>query len=198
MDYILKNANTVILARNYNPSIVSKEWLKDKKIIEEATVKFTHTPVFSFIQTDNFTFILDPDRLQIAANNSAAENIDNLPKIAERFIAQLPETPYIAVGFNYLFQASKIKNDFKTIFKNDDAKFSKLFTTDYKLGGSIHFKYDDFVSRLQVTPADNEQLIADYNFHSDGAGISKIKEALKKYVTIKNEAESILKELFYV
>ena len=41
MEYVLKNSNIVILAKNYNPSIVSKEWLKEKKVIEENAVKFT-------------------------------------------------------------------------------------------------------------------------------------------------------------
>lgn len=198
MEYVLKNSNIVILAKNYNPSIVSKEWLKEKKVIEENAVKFTHTPVFSLVQTDNFTFILDPDRLQISVNNSAIENIDNLPKVAERFIAHLPETPYTAVGFNFLFHLNNVKNSFKSIFKNDETKFTKLFSAEYKLGGAVYFKHDEFVSRVQITPVDTNQLIADYNFHFDGAGIDKLKLALAKYSTAKDKALAIMKELFYV
>ncbi len=198
MEYVLKNSNIVILAKNYNPSIVSKEWLKEKKIIEEKAVKFTHTPVFSLVQTDNFTFILDPDRLQISVNNSAVENIDNLPKIAEKFIAQLPETPYTAIGFNFLFHLNNVKNNFKTIFKTDEAKFSKLFSAEYNLGGAVNFKHEDFISRVQIIPAEANQMITDYNFHYNGAGIDKIKTALGRFTSAREKATSILKELFYV
>ena len=115
-NFSLSGANVVILAKNHNPSIVSKEWLVQKKIIEEPVVSFVHTPAFSVVEADNFRLVVDPDRLQISVKNFDPKNIENLPKITDNYVNQLPETPYTAIGFNYSYRVATEKRDLKDIF----------------------------------------------------------------------------------
>ena len=106
MEISLRVANIVILANTHNPSIISKEWLKEREVIEEAVVNFTHTPVFSIVETNNFLFIVNPDRLEISIKSTTTENMENLPRIVKKYINRLPETPYTAIGFNYIYHVN--------------------------------------------------------------------------------------------
>ena len=65
MEISLIGANIVVLAENHNPSIISKDWLSQKGIIKDNVISFTHTPAFSVVETENFSFFVDPDRLQL-------------------------------------------------------------------------------------------------------------------------------------
>jgi len=196
MELLLKNTNIVMLAKNHNPSIVSKDWLTQKKIIEEEVNKFTHTPVFSLVETTNFTFIVDPDRLQISVKNITPENVKNLPKITERHINQLPETPYTAIGLNYIFHIISAKQSLKDVFSTDEKKFRELFSHDYQLGGVIRFKFEEFLVRVNLLPLDDDKIVADFNFHINSGEIEKIRDKLRIYSKAKKKAEEILGGLF--
>lgn len=196
MEVLLKNTNIVILASNHNPSIVSKEWLTQRKIIEEEVNKFTHTPIFSLVETTNFTFVVDPDRLQISVKNITPENVESLPRIVERHINQLPETPYTAIGLNYIFHIISAKQSLKDVFSTDEKKFRELFLDNYQLGGVIRFKFDDFLVAINLLPLENDKISADFNFHINSRDIEKIREKLRVYSKAKKKAEEILGGLF--
>ena len=78
--FTLSGTNIVILARNYNPSIVSKEWLYEKNIVRETVTNFVHTPPLSVVETGHISFVLDDNRLQISLKSIITENIETLPK----------------------------------------------------------------------------------------------------------------------
>jgi hypothetical protein len=183
------------LAKSHNPSIVSKEWLLEKGIVEGRVSDFAHTLIFSHVETENFKIFLDPDRLQISVKNLTPENMTNLPKIAEKYIDNLPETPYTAVGLNYLFHCTAVTN-LKTIFSPDDRKFKKLFSENYKLDGILRFKFNDFNVALTLKHLADEEIAAKFNFHFDGKEIEQFKEKFKSYLEMRKKAEEILRGLF--
>lgn len=198
MKFSLEGTNVVILATHHNPSIASKEWLTQRKIIEENVNKFIHTPVVSSVETDSYALFVDTERLQMSIKNISAENIENLPKIAERYISQLPETPYTAIGFNYTYSIMSEAGNLKVIFSPNDKKFKELFSENYQLGGTIRFKFEDFIVRLNFQPPflPDEKLNADFNFHFESKDIQEIKKKLRMYLESKKEAEEILGGLF--
>jgi len=174
-DYSLSGANIVILAKNHNPSIVTKEWLAQKEIIKEDIVNFTHTPLFSLVETTNFNLIVDPNRLQISVKKVIPENIENLPKIIETYITKLPETPYAAIGFNYSYRITMGGRSLKDIFSFDDKILRKIFSNDYRLGVTVHFTVRDFVVQVNLQPP-NEELKANLNFHFGSENSEEIKK----------------------
>lgn len=195
MELSLGGANIVILAKNHNPTIVSKEWLTQKKIIGGDIVNFAHTPAFSVVETDIFGFIVDPERLQISVKKDIPENIENLPKVAKTYISELPETPYTAIGFNYLYEVIT-KQSLKNILSPNDEKFKRLFSEDYQLGGNIRFRFEDFLVRINFKPVNDERIVADFNFHFNSEDIGEIIEKIEMYNTIKRKSEEILEGLF--
>jgi len=196
-DVMLDGINIVILARNYNPSIVSKEWLYNKNIVIEEAVNFVHTPVFSLVETDQISFILSDDRLQISLKRISPENIEGLPKIASKFVSALPETPYSAVGFNYRYHIPQMSFQAEVLFSPNDIKLKELFAEDYKLGGVVLFKFKNFVVRMNATPVRGEdaRIVVDFNFHSDCHNSEEVKERLKLYSDITDRTKDILNNL---
>ena len=196
----LIDTNIVILAKNHNPTIISKEWLKLRGIVEENEnfPKFTHTPILSYVETDNFRFIVDPDRLQISLVKISDENIEKLPNITEKYIGQLPETPYTALGLNYNYNIELQAESLKKIFHPDKDKFTKLFTKNYQLGGIIIFSHSNFMVKIDIKPTFNEaeKIIVNFNFHCDSKKIEEIEKRIKLYFEMRNKTQKILKGLF--
>ncbi|MBI5417776.1 hypothetical protein HZA55_07510 [Candidatus Poribacteria bacterium] len=197
MPIALQGINITILAKNNNPSIVSKEWLKQKNILEEEATKFTHTPLFSYIETTNFILIVDPDRLQLQLKDtSIPSNFETLAQIIKEYLSKLPETPYTAIGFNYEYHLIEIKNNLKEIFKVNDDKFKKILSSDYDLGGIIKSKYNDFTLSININPIKKEEIIVNFNYHYENNNTNMLKEKLDTFLNTKQNAESILGELF--
>jgi len=197
MELLLTGANIVILAKNHNPSIVSKEWLIQKKIIEGGIINFAHTSAFSVVETDTFSFVEDPDRLQISVKNDIPNKIGSLSKMAKSYVNELPGTPYTAIGFNYLYSISTEKDILKHIYFVDDEKFKKLFSENYQLGGIIMFNFNDFLVKTNLQPDDNK-VIADINFHYDLKNVDELLDKIEEHIETEYKSKEILEELFNV
>jgi len=195
MELKLDGVNVVILAKNHNPSIVSREWLRDKKIIEGDITNFAHTPAFSVVETEMISIVEDPERLQISLKKDFSENITKLQEIANRYVEQLPETPYTAIGINYLYSIYSEKDAVKRIYSVNEEKFSKLFPVSYQLGSFIKFKYEDFLVRLSLQPEDNK-IVAEINFHCEVQSAQSIREMTERFPQTKEKTEEILEEFF--
>lgn len=166
-----------------------------KKIITEEIKDFTHTPVFSLIETKNFIFAVDPDRLQISVKNISSQNLEELPNIIKRYTKQLPETPYLAIGFNFIYHLN-LEKGLERLFSPNTNKFKKIFSESYQIGGTIRFKFKNFLVRLNIQPIKgNDKFISDFNFHYDIEELKEIRKILRIYFKVKNKAEDILREL---
>lgn len=196
-EFTLETANIVVLARNYNPSIVSKEWLFDKNIIRGTVSNFVHSPLLSVVDTNKFSFVLDENRLQLSLKNITTGNMKMLPKIAKDFVACLPETPYVAVGFNYRYQLPKEKSQIKLWFNPDYNKLKNIFTENYEVGFIISFRFEGFVTRISAPPTKREDtnLALAINSHLDCRGVDAVTDGLSLYDNNIEKIESILVEM---
>jgi len=195
--FTLSGTNIVILARNYNPSIVSKEWLYEKNIVRETVINFVHTPPLSVVETERISFVLDENRLQISLKSITTESIESLPKIAAGFVSCLPETPFVAVGFNYTYNIPKETSRTKTLFALDDTKLKELFSEDYEVGLIVSFPFKTFIVRMTTPPiiGKTTRITMDFNFHSDSRGADEVKKRLKLHPEAIEKTEEILRGL---
>ena len=193
--FTLGATNVVILARNYNPSIVSKEWLYEKNIVREAVSNFIHTPPLSVVETEQISFVLDENRLQISLKGITIESVEILPEIAAAFVSCLPETPFIAVGFNYTYHIPKENSRLKALFVLDDTELKKLFSENCDVGLIVSFPFKEFIGRMSAPPAKSEanKAVVDFNFHSDAHGVDDVKERLKSHAETMAKTEEILR-----
>lgn len=199
MDKIsLKNINIVILAKNHNPSIVCKDWLMQRKIIEENIINFIHTQPLSFVETTNFNLVVDLERIQISVKEITPKNIETLQKMTENYVSNLPETPYTAIGFNFVYHITANKEIMKDIFVLNEEKFKKLFSENYQIGGKIIFEWNGFKITLSIQPQSQDEFITNINFHTDIKGAEGIKNKLKVFHDVRKKTEEILGGLFNV
>lgn len=191
---ILDSTNIVILAKSHNPTIVSRDWVIKKGVLEEPIINFIHTPPFSMVENNDLRIHVDSDRMQIIVKRVEQDIIDKLPVIIKNYVNSLPETPYTAIGFNFSYREITEKN-LGSIFSPDVEKFRKAFSEDYRVGGIIRFSFDDFIVMMNLRP--DENVIAKFNFHTDiKKGSGEIIEKLKSYHGAMRKAEEVLGVLF--
>lgn len=196
MEISLIGANIVVLAENHNPSIISKDWLSQKGIIKDNVISFTHTPAFSVVETENFSFFVDPDRLQLTLKNDFINKVDFLPEMILSYTSALPETPYIAVGFNFSYNLNKEDNTLQEIYCYDNKKFKSLFTEDYQLGSIIKYKFSNFAVSFTIQPDSDNNIKADFNFHCQLTDSININECIRKYKIAKEYSKTTLERVF--
>lgn len=197
MEFSLIGANIVVLAKSHNPSIVSKEWLTQNKIITEQILGFTHLPVVSVIDTNNFNLMVDQDRLQLSLKKVDQKNLETLPQIISKYINQLPETPYTAIGFNYNYRLENAQKKLKDVFLINDERLTEIFSEDYAFGGIIKFVSGDFVVIFKSTQTGDKEIRGDFNFHFKSSKRGEITKKLSEHSETKKRAEKILGGLFH-
>jgi len=191
------SANIVILASNYNPSIVSKEWLYQRGIFTETVKNFVHTPVFALVESEVFSLVVDEERLQIIAKKVTQDSLNALPSIAEKFVDILPETPYKGVGLNYHYNFPREEYDLHTILSPNDAKLSELLSSTYELGATVVFEFEKFVATFAVSPSlvKEQQFRMNFNFHSNTANVGEVKERLSSQMRTLEKTQEIIQGL---
>lgn len=190
------NASIVILANDYNPSIVSKEWLSKKGIVTDPVRNFVHTPVFSLVENDDFSFLVDEKRLQIIIKKISDKNLELSSNMARSFINFLPETPYKNIGFNYGF--SFLKRDCKQgrLFSVKNENVKKLFSDTYELGTTIVFKFGKFLVNFVYSPRLNsDNVIMNFNFNSEFTGVEEATDRLSQMNNTLKKVDEIVKGL---
>ena len=150
----LIDSNVVIIAHEFNLSIINSVWLfKNKIFTEEELQGRPSLPILVEAQSKDFNFKIVPERLQF----SISPKCDNashliLSKIA-KIINLLPHTPYIAAGFNFTYHIFSKDTDFaelnRSLFCQHDSKlFSDFNTDDARFGG--YFSKDIIGARLRL------------------------------------------------
>lgn len=198
MDISLIGANIVILAKNHNPTIISKEWLSQKKIITDNVINFTHTPAFSIVETEFYSLVVDSDRLQLSVKSDIQNKIDALEQSILTYVQVLPEIPYSSIGFNFLYKIEVREDIIKEMF-NPHEKFKELFSENYQLGGIIKFNKDGFLVTINLQPNINNEyheIRADVNFHYSLENSSETSNVIEKHYQMKETSKDILERLF--
>ena len=191
------SANIVILASNYNPSIISKEWLYQRGIFTESVDNFFHTPMLALVENQNFGFLVDEQRLQLVIKRVTQDALITSNAIAQRFVDTLPETPYKAVGLNYTYTLTAKTCNLRTLLTPKPAKLSALFSPDYQIGAMIVFPFESFVATFTATPSltmEQPVRIA-FNFHANVANTEEVRARIASQTSTLQKAEAVIQEL---
>ena len=191
------SANILILASNYNPSIVSKEWLYQKGIFTETVRNFVHTPVFTLVESEDFSLVVDEERLQITVRKVTPDSLNASASIAEKFVDILTETPYKGIGLNYHYTFPREGYDLHTILSPNDAKLSELLSSTYEVGATVVFEFEKFIVTFTVSPSlvKEQQIRMRFNFHSNIANVGEVKERLSSQMRTLEKMQIIIQGL---
>lgn len=191
------NTNVVLLASNYNPSIVSKEWLYQRGIFTESVDNFLHTPVLALVENQDFGFAVDEQRLQIVIKRVTQDNLTKSNAMARKFVDVLPETPYKAVGFNYHYTVTEESCNLRGLLSPKSARLKAMFSPDYQLGAMMVFSFEEFVATFTARPSlTKEQPVRiAFNFHANVANIEEVRARVASQAKTLQKAESIIRGL---
>ncbi len=175
-------ADVVVVASQFNPSIITQHWLIKNNFFTED--EFSPDCVFSSlvadIRTDQFNILVMPERLQFTPK---VENTDVQSSLITsklgKIIAQLPHTPFSALGFNFLWLIdteadSQTKVSRKLFFKQESNLYKKFDTDDANFGAYMSKDILGCRLKLDIKPVrmlikdDNRSLLqCAFNFHLD-------------------------------
>lgn len=203
----LKDCNVVVIASNFNISIMTPVWLFKYDIFTEEELKgSTCLPVVVEVRTKDFNFNLVPDRMQFSVNPACDDVKGLISAKVEKIITLLPHTPFVAAGLNFTYHVSpedgNISSLGRSLFYNEKAKlFEGLDTDDVRFGGYFSRDIIDTRMRLDAKPVtlkmgdqEEEKLQFSFNFNINlkpDDGPDKIIELFAKW----DQAEKISKEI---
>jgi len=103
MNSVMENSSVVIIAKDFNLSILKPLWLMNNKIFrpEELEGDIMVTPPAVQIRSANFQFMALPDRLQISATRPYGNAQSDINRICGGIVKALPHTPFTAIGLNF-------------------------------------------------------------------------------------------------
>ncbi len=206
----LVSENVVVLANQFNLSIMNQHWLIKNCIITQDDLQdgYTFTPVFALAKTKFFQLTLVPERLQIDLNPKTEKKIELIKSKIGTIVDKLPHTPFTALGFNFDYflttEDSSVEKYTRSLFFKPDSPLSSQFDEDNaKFGGYFSKDVSGFRLKLDIKPISikSKDKIMDkiqlaFNFHLDLVGNDKSKTILKylaKWDSMANITKDIVK-----
>ena len=200
MEIKLGRADVVIVASAHNPSIVSPQWLKEKKLIAEDPKQFVHTPDFSLFDSGTFSLVVDRERLQITAKKQDRGTLKTLASIGSGYINLLPHVPYRSLGLNFMWLAESNeggvlpKIGISIGFINNLS--SILIDHELNYGGIIYARKDPYLLKLTIEPRGKNTLVYNFNYnHSlEGLNKDKILEHIGNFMSLHENSKEIVEK----
>lgn len=211
----LKIASVVVVARNFNPSIFTQQWLISKNVIEDRTDdgQQIFTPQFVHITNNNFHLTVLPEQLIFEVINSPKETF--VACVIEKLIPivnALNETPFAAVGINFQWHMTDSEQTVtiisKRLFDKGDGIYSEFNTADARYGAYMSKNFLNARLKLDIKPFTEQQqndgnspqefIMSAFNFHKDLFSLEKQKELLEMIQNSKlflDESEKIVNKL---
>ena len=156
------------------------------------------SPNFSLVDTTNFSINVVQQRATLTARNSDQKMLLRLQTMANRYIKALPNVSYNAIGLNSVWRVlSTTPGILKRTLVPDSERFNKAFReeTDYDIGGIVYYQYDSFRAQLTMTPQQNNQINADFNYHSGITDLEQLSERISHFTAAIQHAHKITTKL---
>jgi hypothetical protein len=201
----------VVVAQQFNPSVVSQRWLEDLGLLKaDDLVKepFAFTSAFTQFSTREYSFFLIPERLLFGLRVPAEEQKSLLMGKFARFIKSVPHTPYTGLGLNFSYKIQPDDGDTCTatrslFFRGDSQLYREFDAPDARFGA--YFSRDVFGCRLKldVRPAvvaANEGevmhlLQMEFNFHHEITSGTDAADAIIRHLDNWDEAREYAAKL---
>jgi hypothetical protein len=99
-------ANVVIVARQFNPSVFSQSWLIKNEILleEDFPPRWVYSPLLVDVPSKAFHLSVLPEQLQFAPVSPSEASQDLLLAKVGKIVETLPHTPFVAAGLNFVWQ----------------------------------------------------------------------------------------------
>lgn len=203
----LKDCNVVIIANDFNITIMNNIWLYKSKIFTESELQNSiNTPVRVEVSTDNCLLSVSPKKLQFSIDPKTENSKEIIISKIGTIVNLLPHTPFSAVGLNFTYFVTPDKNDIhgltKSLFCNQTAPlYEGLDEENIRFGGYFSQDFMGTRFRLDAKPVrfmngdhTEEKIQFAYNFNinlSPENAEGKISELLNMWDVAKKHTETL-------
>ena len=210
MSHLLMNSAIVIVARQFNPSIVRSDWLIRNGILgeEDFMPGCVFTDMLVQVRSRMFDLLVAPEQCQLTPLVEPDEQQQLISEKVGTIIRTLPHTPYTALGLNFDWRLSPEKTTVGTLsrhlfFVPESPLHKELDSEDARFGGYVSKDVLGFRMKLNVKPIqdledeERQWLQFGFNFHLDLPSgqedrIATIESALTRWHAARAESERIL------
>jgi len=207
----LVNATTVLVAQQFNPTIVRDHWLIKHGLVAEDDFEggCTYTDAFVNVQSKEFDLLVVPNQLQFLPKVPPDEQQALLVEKIGAIVEKLPHTPYTGIGLNFTWhlvpEDDSIEALSRRLFFVSENPLCKAFDVEDARFGA-YFSKDAFGRRLKL---DIKPVIAmkdgnrfnliqfGFNFHRDiekeeEESVSIIRDSLQIWEEVRDESKRIM------
>jgi len=206
----LVGANVVIVAQQFNPSIISQLWLVRNGLLQEDDFRpgCVFSDMVAQVNASQFRMLVVPDQCQfspaVPSDQEQALVVDKVGMIAR----SLPHTPFRAIGLNFLWHLDPADHDVRSVsrdlffvansplyeeFAVQDARFGAYMSKD-AFGGRL--KLDVKPLTIQHEGRDEERIQFAFNFHLDLGNledpVGSIEESLHRWNEVREGSSRIV------
>lgn len=203
-------SNAVIVAHQFNPSVVNQLWLVDNGIVSRE--EFQEGCVFSDmvvnVNARDFSLFVSPEQLQFVPKVSEETEGALLQRILGKFVQSVPHTPFAGLGINFVWIVSDedvvglsrklfFRQDapLYTSFDSKDARFGAYMSKDFN-GGRLKLDIKPVTVKVLETGVSVERLQFAFNFHFDvqpgTRGAHQICDFLNNWDAAASEAKNLM------
>lgn len=213
----LAGASAVVVAHQFNPSVVSEVWLTRHELLaeEEKEPGCVFTDAIVNVRSKGFNLLVTPDQLQFAFRVPSEQQCDLLLQKLGKIVDLLPHVPYHALGLNFVWlfrsEPQRVEEVTRRLFFIGNRPIFRHFDTeDAQFGTYLSKNSIGCRLKLDIKPviaqSINENQVRmgpavnlSFNFHLDILGDENppalIRSLLAQWDEAKQEAEEIARDV---
>ena len=214
MESIIRIANVVIAARQFNPTIFDPIWLLDNGLATREELQagnaFTLTPPFVQFCAPAYILVVLPDQLQFTPQPLDDNSGRLIVEKVGRIVQLLPQTPYAAAGLNFVWHLIPEQAQFaefsRAVFFQDNPLFAAFQQDDARFGGYLsrntlgaRLRLDVRPVRTTPIPEGPEALQFGFNYNVDiprsPAAVEQVLRFLERRDEAKQQAEHLVQAI---
>jgi hypothetical protein len=199
----------VVVARHFNPSIVSQIWLVRNGLLaaddflQEGSL---YSEFLVQVRSRIFNMLVAPEQLQFVPEGSPEGHQTLALEKLGIIVRTLPHTPYRAIGLNFSWHLTPSAGDVRAVtrrlfYRSEEPLYAHFQDDNANYGGYLSKDFVGFRLRLEIRPiivqsetGREDRIQFAFNFHRDVAdgGAAEIEDALRRWDEARCEAERII------
>jgi hypothetical protein len=208
MPWTQAGSAVVVLAEQFNPSVVTHLWLKNNRIL--ADEDFQEGSIYSDflvqVRSRLFHMLVLPDQLQFMPVVAVAEQQQLITEKLGAIIQLLPQTPYRALDLTFRWHLTTPGDDIGAVTRRlfccgHQRLYQHFREQEARFGAYLSKNVAGFCLRLDIKPmsvavegTQEQRIQFTFHFHRDigDGGAPQVGEGLKHWDEVRQEAECII------
>ncbi len=212
MPWTKVGSTAVVVAQQFNPSIITQRWLERNRILADDDFQdgSLYSDVVVQVRSRPFQMLVVPDQLQIVPSVPPDQEQAELLRSLAKIVAELPHTPYRGLGLNFIWHLTPSDGDIarlsREMFYIPDRPLQRHFVEENcHYGGYFSKDLYGFRLKLDIKPLivqliggrTENRLHFGFNYHCDlGEGaVQQIEEGLRHWDDARRYAERIIDDI---